>query len=129
MKQQEQRLETVKGFRVSDFIKIPPGRCSKGIRKQTTWINNKTQKVVEIRGVFGPTFTGTVTPEGLDSLDFKDASSEHLEDLRVAVRAGGGEEKSKLSKPSSTRDRPYHAKQNIHGKDLRNDPQVEQWVA
>jgi hypothetical protein len=83
----------------------------------------------EIQGIFGQTFNGTVTPEELDILDFKDASSEHLEDLKVAIRVGGGEVKSKPSKSLSTKDRPYHAKQNIHGKDWRNDPQVEQWVA
>ena len=72
----------------------------------------------EIRGVFGKTFLGEVTPDGLDILNFKDISVEHLKDLKEAIK----------SKPSRS-DRPYHAQQDIHGKDLRNDPQVEQWVA
>lgn len=76
----------------------------------------------EIRGVFGQTYTGTVTP---DLQDFKDVALRHLEDLKAAVKVGN----TKESKSRSTKDSPHQAKLNSAGKDWRNDPQVEQWVA
>jgi hypothetical protein len=64
-----------------------------------------------------------ITSDGVDLQDFKDVATKHLEDLKVAVKTG----KSKTSKSSSGGlGRPYHAKQNIHGKDRCNEPQVEQ---
>ena len=77
----------------------------------------------EIQGAFNQTFRVEITYDGVDLQDFKDVTTEHLEDLKVAVKTG----KSKTSKSSTGRlGRPYHAKQNIHGKDRCNDPQVEQ---
>jgi hypothetical protein len=86
--------------------------------------DKKTEAVkYEIRGAFNQTFQGEVTSDGVDLQDFKDVATEHLEELKVAVKTG----KSKTSKSSSGGlGRPYHAKQNIHGKDRCNDPQVEQ---
>ncbi len=90
--------------------------------------DTKTEAVrYEIRGAFDQTFQGSVTQYGLDLQDFKDVSIEHLEDLKAAIRPKG--KKSKSSKSLSVQDRPYHAKQDNHGKDLRIEPQVEQWVA
>ena len=77
--------------------------------------DKKTEAVkYEIRGAFDQTFHGSVTLNGFGLQDFMDASIEHLEDLKAAFKS------------LDTRDRPYHAKQNIHGKDQRKEPQVEQ---
>ena len=41
--------------------------------------DKKTEAVkYEIRGVFGQTLKGSISPDGLDILDFKDVSFEHL---------------------------------------------------
>ena len=86
----------------------------------------------EIRGAFDQTFRGGVTPDGLDIQNFKDSRVDYLEGLKVVVRAGGGKSRSSKSLHEKTlpvQDRPYHDKQDYHSKDLRIEPQVEQWVA
>jgi hypothetical protein len=80
----------------------------------------------EIRGAFGQTFQGTVNPVGLNIQDFKDMPLEYLEDLKASVKVGEGKSDKE---PLGVLDRPYHDKPNYHSKDLRMEPQVEQWVA
>lgn len=94
--------------------------------------DNKTEGVkYEIRGAFDQICQGRLTSDGLDLQDFKDISIDYLEDLKAAIKLE--EKKSKSSRSSNVLDRPYHVKQGVkqscHGKDLRIEPQDEQWVA
>jgi site-specific DNA recombinase len=75
----EERKKLVSGF----FA----GKDSKG-RRLGVYVDRIKDGSIkyEIRGAFNQAFKGTVTPDGLDILDFKDVSAEHLEAVKRAVQ-------------------------------------------